>query len=248
RNAHDRAARALAWFLVFAAAAQAVALGGSGYPGPWQELIASTLRGLGFSQRQLVLVFAEPAWPAWLALGALVRFSILFPEPLSASAVEQSGGRDRTGMMRSVPGAGVDIGQAARLLLATLLRRGWLEARPVSITAAAGALLSIVLEGSPLEYVLWTPFGLILGIAISALRAGFVTCGRIGQQRVRWLARASLTAAGLFGLSAASALARSEAGSVLVSVLLTLAPLAILVGLAMAVLLPDPPHPRPDAA
>ena len=234
RRSGQRDARQLTWFLLFGSITYAVAIGGGGYVGPFQEWLTHTLMARGVSRRALLLIFGYPAWPAWLALAGLVRFSLLFPEPLSEESIARSGAEDRAGMMRSVPGAGVDVGRAARDFVVSLLRRGWLTNAKVWSVCAAGALLSVLLASSSLRSLLWLPYLALFAVALTAFRASYVAGGPDARRRIRLLARSAAFGAALFVLSGIAGIGESVASEVAVFVLVTLAPLAVLIGLASA--------------
>jgi hypothetical protein len=155
---------------------------------------------------------------------------------LTPSEIEGSGAQDRAGLMRGVPGAGVDVGTLARRGLALALRRNWLSGPAVWLAAGTGALLSIVLRGSVLKPLLWLPFSLGVVVAITALRAAYVTGDADARVRLRWLAGGAMSAAVLFALAGLAGLGESSIGTLSSFVLLTLAPAAFLIGLAVAVL------------
>jgi hypothetical protein len=236
RSEQTAYARALVLFLLFGLIAYAMAFAGGGYVGPFQEWLTGTLRAAGFNRQQLHVAFGYEPWPAWLALGGLIRFAILFPKPLTPESVERSGGRDREGIMRSVPGAGVDVGALFRWLAASAMRRGALRPLPVWSTLIAGAALSIALRASPWRLLLWLPYLAVVAIAITCFRASYDAGDADARHRLRWFARGALVA---FGLSVAAGLAglrSGPAGAVGVFVLLTLAPGALLFGLGFGVL------------
>jgi hypothetical protein len=137
-------------------------------------------------------------------------------------------------MMRSVPGAGVDVGRAARDLVVSLQGRGWLSAGAVWIVCALGASLSVLLAGTSLRLLLWLPFLALFTVALTALRASYVASGSDARRRIRLLARSSAAGFLLFVLSGFAGIGEGAASEVAVLVLATLAPLAVLIGLAAA--------------
>jgi hypothetical protein len=236
RSADRSDARALSLFLLFGVVAYAMLFSGGGYVGPFQEWLTMRLRNAGLSRRVLYILFGYASWPSWLALAGLVRFAVLFPEPLTVAAVERSGTDDRTGMMRSVPGAGVDIGAVFRRAMAWLVRRGWLEPLPVWLTAAAGAALSIALRTSQFRWALWAFWLFGVAIAITGLRASHHVGGDDARRRLRWIGRGALAGLGLCVAAGVVGLFPGAASAVGVFVLLTLAPGALLLGLGIGLL------------
>jgi hypothetical protein len=244
-RAAQREARVLAWFLLFGGVAYAIAFGGGGYVGPFQEWLTRTLLARGVGRGVLSVLFGYPDWSEWLALAALVRFSLLFPQPINEAVIEGSGAQDRAGLMRSVPGAGLDVGSSARKLVVRAKGRGWLQDGPLWTFCALGALLSIVLRGSALKPLLWIPFFLLLAVAITAFRASYVAGDPDARRRIRWLARCSLAGLVLFVFSGIVGLGESTASEIGVFVLLTLAPVAVLLGFGAALLMRGPSEPAP---
>ena len=233
----QHAARELAWFLLFGVVAYAIAFAGGGYVGPFQEWLTRFLLGHGVSRRALAVVFGYPEWSAWLALAALVRLSLVFPKPLEADVIERSGAQDRSGLMRSVPGAGLDIGKSARQLVLAVRRRGWLDAGPLWTMCAFGALLSILLRSSRLKLLLWIPFFVLMAVAITAFRASYVSGAADTRRRIRWLARSAVLGLLLFTFSALAGLGSGTTSEVAGFVFLTLAPVAMLLGFGGALLM-----------
>lgn len=245
RRVEFRYARALVLFLLFGALAYAMTFGGGGYVGPFQEWLTVTLREAGLSRAVLHTLFGYGWWPTWLALGALLRFSVLFPKPLEAGWINESGRADRAGFMRGVPGAGLDVGAATRATLLRAVQRGWLNAGPVWIICGAAALASIALRTHPARQLLWLPLLFGVGLVITALRAGFVAGDELERRQIRWLGRGALAgmlfflAAGVVGL-----FGDGPAVAVGVFLLLTVAPGTLVAALAVAVLL-DTRRPAP---
>jgi hypothetical protein len=190
RRAEQPDARQLVWFLLFGVIAYAYVAKGGGYVGPFQEWLTAALMARGFSRPALYLLFGYPNWAAWLALAGLVRFSLLYPEPLSDESIAGSGAEDRAGMMRSVPGAGLDVGRAARDFVVAAHQRGLLGSAKVWLVSAVGAVLSLVLARSRLNLLLWFPYLGLFTAALTALRASFVAANqtRAGAY-ASWVAR-----------------------------------------------------------
>ncbi len=242
-RAEQTSARALAWLLLFGVIAFGLAFGGGGYVGPFQEWLTRFLLGHGVSRSVLLIAFGNPDWAAWLALAALVRFTLLFPEPLGEEVIEESGSEDRAGLLRSVPGAGLDVGSSARRLVVAAKKRGWLNEGPLWIACTIGGLLSIVLRASPAKPLLWIAFLVLLSVAITAVRASWVSGSPDARRRVRWLARSCLAGVLLFLASGVAGLTSGTASEIAVVVLISLAPIVVLFGFSAALLTRGPASP-----
>ena len=236
RRAAQPYARQLVWFLLFGVIAYAYVAGGGGYVGAFQERLTGALMARGFSRRALYLVFGYPNWAAWLALAGLVRFSLLFPRQLSEESIAASGAQDRTGMMRSVPGAGLDVGRAARDFVVSAQRRGVLGGAQVWLACAFGALLSILMADSNLNVLLWLPYLAFFAVVLTALRASFVAGEADTRRRIRLLARWATAGVLLFAFSALLGMGEGTVTEIASFVLVTMAPLAVLIGFAAALL------------
>ncbi|MGH7469102.1 MAG: hypothetical protein ACRENP_14190 [Longimicrobiales bacterium] len=232
----SRAARALALFLLFGEMAYAMAFSSTGYAGPVQEWLTGLLLEAGMSRRALVIAFGYPDWALWLALAALLRFAVQFPTRLTVTDVEASGRHDRSGLMRQVPGAGIDIGMLFRHLAQNALRSGWLEPVAVWVAAWAAAILSVLLRGMPWKNLLWLPFVLGVAIAITCLRASYLNGDADARRSLLWITRGALAACVLFALAGLAGTAPGPAAEIITFVLLTCAPAALLIGLGLAVL------------
>ena len=232
----NEAMRALVLFLLCGVIFYAIAFSGGGYVGPFQEWLTRTLRGAGLGRTALFVIFGYAPWAAWLSLGGLLRFSLLFPKPLTPGTVEQSGNIDRAGMLRSVPGAGLDVGAQFRKLAALAMRNGLLRTAPVWIFAIAGAALSIALRTASFRWVLWLPYLVGVAIAITCFRTSFETGDEDARHRLRWIGRGALAAFGFFIAAGLAGLRSGPLGSVGVFVLMTLAPGSLLLGLGLGVL------------
>jgi hypothetical protein len=229
-------ARALALFLLFGEMAYAMAFASTGFAGPLQERLSAFFIASGLSRPQLQIAFGYPDWALWLALAALIRFAVLFPEPLTLDAIEASGQNDRRGLLRQVPGAGADIGDWLRALTRRALRSGWLGGFAVWSMAVTGALLSVLLRGQMFKLVLWPPFALGLALAITSMRASYSSGEQDARIRLRWIARGALAGCAFFALAGIAGMAAGRAAALSAFVLLTIAPGAVLFGLGMAVL------------
>lgn len=238
RSAAHAAARSLAALLLLGGAWYAKAFAFAAFPGPVQERIAIAVRNAGVPDSLLLLVFGDPRWVLWLTLAALIRFAVTFPTPPAAARVVASGDADRRGLMRAVPGAGVDVGAAFRRIALSAWERGLLAPLPVWVAAAAAALAQIA-AGEMLRVPLYALFGLGVGIALTHLRASASHEGRAAHA-LRWLAR-SVVAAGVLALIA-GALSVGEGESLAAYLLAAVAPPLALAGLsacAPAALGPD---------
>jgi hypothetical protein len=233
RNQH---ATSLALFLLLGVIAFAMVFRGGGYVGHFQEDFTRSLLSAGMPRGALLLLFGYPLWPAWLAAAALIRFAVLFPTPLTATEVDQSGIHDRAGMLRGTPGAGVDVGQVARNTLRSALQSGWLNALPVWTVALFGAFVSVLLRRSPVQKLMWIPLLIGIGVAITALRARYVAGDADTRLRLRWIARGTLAALAVFAVAGIMSVGKSEGAAIAAFVLLTLAPTLLFGGLALALL------------
>ncbi len=236
RSAQQRAARALTLFLLFGLMAYGIAFAGNGYVGPFQDWLTRSLLALGIPRQALLIAFGYPDWALWLALAALLRFAVLFPAPLTSTAVAESGVQDRQGLLRGVPGAGVDIGSAFRRMASVALGNEWLAAQSVWMVGVIGALTSVLLRGHALKPMLWLPFFLGFALAITCLRASYMSGDADSRERLLWMTRGSVAALACCALSGMVGIADGAPAAVLVFILLTLAPGALLLGIGMAVL------------
>ena len=236
KYASRRDARVLVLFLLFGEMAYGMAFSAIGYAGHFQEWLAGALLGLGLTRSQLTILFSHAEWALWLAWAASLRFAVLFPEQLTSDGIESSGINDRAGLMRGVPGAGVDVGSVFRKLAGLALTRGWLNAVPVWLAGATGAVLSVLLRNRPVAWLLWLPLLLGLALAVTCLRASYMKGEAETQVRLRWIARGSAAALVCFMLAGLIGLARGQAADIAVFVLLTLAPCGVLIGFGAAIL------------
>ena len=228
--------QALATSIVFATIAYGMFSAGS-YPGHFQERMVRSLLDLGLNQSTIAALFALGLWPFTLAVGAFIRFSVLFPAPLTPATVHASGAHDRRGALRSVPGAGVDIGAVFRGIVARGLEHGWFGARVIAATSAAFAVFAIALRNSAGVYALWLAVAFGIAVAITALRATWSTGDPVVRLRLARLGRGALASLVCFATAGIlGGVIRSQAGAVLVVILMTLAPAPLLAGLAAAVL------------
>lgn len=236
KSVDRREARALVVFLLFGVIAYSMGFSGGGYVGPFQQWLTFALVDAGFTRWHLRLAFGFPLWPLWLAIPPLIQFSLLFPRPLDPATVIRAGEEDRAGLMRGVPGAGVDVGAGMRRFLARALQRGWLDSYHLWTAGIVGSLLSISLRHSGLRLLLWGPLLIGVGIAVTALRVGYINSTAEQRRRLRWLGRAAFAAFVLAALAGIISISESEAAAIAGFVLMTLAPGVLLLGIGFAVL------------
>lgn len=244
RRAGSAGERALTLLLFFLALWYTKSFAFEGFPGHLQERIAGWLFQHGVPPRASTFVFGTPVWAAWLGLGALLRVSVAFPEPLGAASIERSGDRDRAGMLRRVALAGLDIGAIARSASAMLLRRGVYRAVPIWLVTGTAAILHSLTGAPVLKAGLAAGFGLLLVLALTNLRAATMAAEPLEQRRPLWLLQAAVAAAGAF---AASAILSAAAGGFTIGVsfgLAALAPPVVLMGLSFGIAFRKPPDPR----
>lgn len=198
RLAQDRlrpAARRFAFFLLFLDVWYLKSFSGN-FPGFAQERFANALLQIGVPSRLLQLVFGEPIWALWLALAALILFSLEFPGPVSSAAIRAGGREDRRGAMRSVALAGADVGATFRRAVSGMIETNLLRPRVVWPTAAVvGLFVALDSPGSIVAFAGWILFGACSGIAITALRAGREAATASDLEVLLWLRRGVLVAA-----------------------------------------------------
>lgn len=235
RAAHRREARVLVLFLLFGVLAYSMAFTGGGYVGPLQEWLSRTLLDAGLTRTHLLFLFGSPYWPLWLALPGLVGFATLFPTPLTAETV-QAATSARPGLLRGLPGAGLDVGALMRRFLAAALRRDWLGPHNLWTIGITGAAASLTLRNSPLRWTLLPLLLFALAVAITALHVGYVTGAADTRRRLRWLGRAGLLALLLFAAGGLAFAGKTESAALAGFVLITLAPGVLMVGIGVAVI------------
>lgn len=234
----------LALALLFLTVWYAKALAYRSYPGFLQEWLASALLAHHVPRRLLAFCFGSPEWALYLAAAGLLRFSVLFPAPLTAERVQAPAVGDRAGLLRSVPGAGLDVGAAFRTLAERLLRRGWLAPRPVWGLAAVLLLLDLISGGDLVGQIVGGA-AVLLGAALATtnLRAGYGAATAGDQKRIRWLVRGVLWAGLLFVASALLGMLGAQAWrDWLGFALLAAAPVAFLACTGVAALGRNPPR------
>lgn len=246
RSSRESDGRALALFLIFSALTYEKIFGATGYPGPLQERFTLALLDAGIPSGVLYWLFGSVPWSLWLALAAIMRFSVVFPRPpLSPAAIDASGVDDRRGMLRGSGVAGFDIGAGLRSVCKHALQAG--AFRPVPIWLAAGALIVITTVLTPeLRIALFAiAASTVTALVITNLRASYRVVEEREKLRVRWLVL-GFGIAGAFFVVASLPLLISEHPLVTVPalVLLMLAPAAIMVCGALAVLYRGRVDPR----
>jgi hypothetical protein len=213
------------------------------FPGNAQLDLAVMLRDAGVPGWLMALVFGRPEWAGWLALPLLTAFSLNYPRPLTPDDVTYRPASSRTGTLRGVALAGVDIGAVARSATASLMRRGWLHGWRLAALGVLPAVLHTVL-------LLRTPasgHGVISAAAvvaaivltaplISLVRAAALAATPAELPLVRWLLLGAAAGLGLFGLSAFIGFVAP--GSFLSAVAFALAPVAVVAAFMAAVVQP----------
>jgi len=252
RRSRRLATRTFTFLLIFLGVWYTKAFAFESFPGYLQEWIALRLFGLGVPLAATQFIFGSPVWALWLALGAFLRMSVTWPRPLDAPRIADSGGRDRTGLMRSVSLAGADVGATFRNVAAQLLDTGWLRARVVwPVVVVAGTVSALIGAGhiaAPAELVAIVRTLLIalfctgFALAVTNLRAAYQVAGRRHRWRVLWLVQGALTAVAAFLVSGLLSLRADTATATLSFAVVTLAPLGVLMALAstVQVRVPDP--------
>jgi hypothetical protein len=215
------------------------------YPGFAQEWLAARLIEWHTPIWLLRVVFGEPEWAAWLALGAFLRTSVTWPRRLRSSSIAGSGTNDRTGMMRSVAFAGADVGEGFRRLAAKLVAvRAFRPSITWPVVIAAGA---ISVPAMPMSVKLGCAalFGLGVALVITNARAAQNAAGIVTRWRALWVAQAGLTAIVAFLLTGLLSL-RHDAGTVMLSFAVSaLAPFAVLMAISSGTLTRHVPDPKP---
>lgn len=229
--------RALSIFLLFTVILYEKAVGANGFPGPVQENVAGALLQAGISPRVLSWFFGPSAWPAWPAIAALLRFSAVFPKPLEAEMLEASGRSDRQGFLRAARPAGADVGAYFRRVSLSLLNARAFTTPYLAAGAVVLAIIQTLTQGVLFDVVLGSLAFLALCVAFTNLRAAYVAAE--GEERVRmtWLVEGFVVAVVIFVISSSLLmLVPGRAGMMAAFLLFTLAPLAVMVCLALSVL------------
>lgn len=235
-------ARALTLFLLFIALTYEKVFGGTGYPGPMQERVTVWLLENGVSRPTLAWLFGPVPWSIWLALAAILRFSVVFPRPpLSPGIIDASGVHDRQGMMRGAGMAGTDIGAVFRAISKRLLAAGAFKPIPLWTAAVALIVVTTLLDRTGRIVLFATTASLVSALAITNLRASYSVVAPKEKERMRWLTLGFLTAAALFLVASLPVLVVNDPiAAVPALVLLMIAPGVAMVGLAMAVIYEGP--------
>ncbi len=244
RRSNDASRRLFTLLLLFLGLWYTKAFAFAAFPGPLQERIASWLFAAGVPRAATTFLFGEPAWAAWLALGALLRLSALFPTPLNAAAIERSGGRDRTGLLGGVSLAGLDVGALLRRTSIVLSRRGAFGAAPVWLATVAAGAIQALTDDPAVKAVLGTLWVALLMLAVTNLRATMIEAPESGRRRVLWMLQAAIVGLAAFTTSAILSAAGGQLASGASLGLASVAPPVVLMGLALATARRNPPNPR----
>lgn len=240
---------ALAFGLGFATLAYTKLIGFGSFPGQVQERVATWLLTRGVPQPLLNVVFGHPEWAYWPALAAFLMFAARYPRTLAVDDIARSGTGDRTGAMRSVALAGLDVGSLARSAAAAALRRGWLRGRVVwtaALLAAVTHTAALRTLRAPLVINLLALLIAFVPIAVlvALFRASYEAANASERVPLLWLRRGVFAALTLLVTSAFAT--PLLPGVPLGAVALSLAPAALavcwLMGMAGA-----PRSPRPAA-
>ena len=242
RSSRAADARALTLFLLFVGLTYEKIFGGTGYPGPMQESLTRWLLDNGVPRAGLMWLFGPVPWSIWLALAAIMRFSVVFPRPpLSAEIIDASAAHDRQGMMRGAGLAGMDIGAGFRRISKTLLASGAFKPVPLWTTAIMLIVITTILDRSARIILFATAASLVLALVITNLRASYNVVAPEEKARMRWLALGFLAAAGLFVLASVPLLFMDNpVTTVSALVLIMIAPAVIMICMAMAVIYQGP--------
>ena len=235
-------ARALALFLIFIALTYEKIFGTTGYPGPLQEKLAEALLGAGIRQDTLIWLFGPVPWSLWLALAALLRFSVVFPNPpLSPAAIDESGKHDRRGMLRGAGIAGLDIGAAFRGVSKRGLTIGAFRPVPLWTVAIILVVLTTITSATTRIVAFAIAAAIVTSLAITNLRASYNVVADTEKARMRWLVLGFSIGAAIFMIASLPLLFFDDPmASVPALVLLMVAPAVVMVCLAVAVLYDGP--------
>jgi hypothetical protein len=234
--------RALTLFLVFVGLTYEKIFGGTGFPGPMQEALTAWLLGNGVPRGVLIWLFGPVPWTIWLALAAMMRFSVVFPRPpLSAEIIDASAVHDRKGMMRGAGFAGLDIGLGFRRISKRLLAAGAYRPLPVWTTAIALIALTTLLARGARIVLFGIVASAVAALVITNLRASYNVVAPAEKARMRWLMLGFAVAGSLFLVASVPLLFIDEpVATVPALVLLMVAPAVIMIAMAMAVIYRGP--------
>lgn len=229
--------RALAMFLLFATITYEKVFGTNGLPGPVQERMTEALFAAGASPKILQWLFGPVAWSIWPTVAALLRFSTVFPHDLHADALEASGRADRQGFMRSTGVVGADVGALFRGISRRVLSAGGY--RPLVLSGAAIVMVAghTALAGTRASLGLWLVTALAGCIAVTNIRAAYVTSDGTDRVRITWIVEGFVLALLMFLISAVVLLIIHTPAAVMAGfVLIMLAPATVMVCMALSVL------------
>ena len=246
RSSNESDGRALTLFLLFIGLTYEKVFGGTGFPGPMQEAFTLWLLGHGVSRGALLWLFGPVPWTIWLALAAMMRFSVVFPRPpLSADIIDASAAHDRKGMMRGSSVAGLDIGLVLRRISKRLLAMGAFRPLPVWSAAIALIVVTTVIGRGGRIALFGIAASLVAALVITNLRASYNVVTPEEKARMRWLMLGCLTALSLFLVASVPVLFLDDpVATVPALALLTIAPAAIMVSMAVAVIYEGPTDAR----
>ncbi len=233
---------AFGWLLAFLTLWYTKAFGYASFPGPFQSSLAEALFATGFPRLAASLLFGAPWWAAWLALGAALRISVCYPRSITMQDIEAPGARDRTGLLRSVALAGLDVGSALRRAAATALRLGLLRSAVVwPVTLGLGIAASLMTAPTVGFLAL---YGCGIALVITNLRAGLNIANGLERRRLLWVVQAGLTASLAFALAGVLSFAGDRAADLVSFAVTAIAPLAVLASAGIGARPGHPPDPR----
>ncbi|HET9439949.1 MAG TPA: hypothetical protein VFO52_07245, partial [Longimicrobiales bacterium] len=141
------------------------------------------------------------------------------------------------GMLRGSGVAGADIGRAFRAISKRALAAGAFRPLPLWLGAFGLIAITTLLSGSARTTLVAILSILAVALVITNLRAAYLAAGEFEQRRMRWLVLGFVTAGAILLIASLPLLFFQEPlAQIPALVLLMLAPAAIIVGLAMAVL------------
>ena len=238
RSSRNADGRSLALFLIFIALTYEKISAVTVYPGPLQVKMVTAMLDAGFSRASLTWLFGPVPWTFWFALAALLRFSVVFPNPpLSAEAIDASGLHDRRGMMRGSGVAGADIGAAFRNVAKKALALGAFKPIPLYTAATVMAAVTTVTSAATRIMLLSIAALLAVALAVTNLRASYNIVVEDERRRARWLLLGFATGGAIFMIASLPLLFFDNTmANVPALMLLMLAPATIMICMAMGVL------------